>query len=114
MSPFGRRQIPSYLEVMDNPADERRRARRYPMEVAVSLGDLEGRTRDLSSRGVYLLTPLQPAVGTFLDIAVTLPPSSPMGNLPLSLRARVVRRDDLGDEQGIAAEIVAWEVAGEP
>jgi hypothetical protein len=78
------------------------------MSVPLSFGAAEGRTKDLSSRGVYFVTPLDPKVGSVVALSVTLPPSSPMGDLALELRARVVRLDDYGDRRGVAAEIETW------
>ena len=88
----------------------RRRSRRYAMDVPVRLaGDQEGLTRDVSTRGLYFLSPVHLAPGAEIEMDLSLPSAKP-GPLSIRLRARIVRLDDLGDAKGLAAEIEEWEI----
>lgn len=81
------------------------------MDVPVRFGANEGRTRDLSSRGLYFLADVNLDVGTEIEIDVTLPHASPLGPLHLHLRGRIVRVDELDTIKGMAAVIETWEIA---
>jgi hypothetical protein len=95
---------------MSRVTENRRAARRYPLEVSVRLGEREARTQDLSSKGLYVVTEEGPEVGSVVEMELTLPDASPSGPLQVRLRARVIRIDDLGDRQGLAAEIESWTI----
>ena len=79
------------------------------MDVPVRLGDQEGLTRDVSTRGLYFFAPVEMTVGAPIEMDLSLP-SARTGPLSIRLRARIVRLDDLGDTQGLAAEIEEWEI----
>src|SRR5262245_25185354 len=87
----------------------RRKSRRYAMDVPVRLGDVEGQTRDVSTRGLYFVGPVELKPGAAIEMDLALPSAKP-GPLSIRLRARIVRLDDLGDEKGLAAEIHEWEI----
>jgi hypothetical protein len=89
----------------------RRRAKRYPMDVPVRLGEHEGRAQDLSTRGIYFTSPHELKLGSIIEIHLTLPNGIPTGPLDLHLFARVLRLDDLGDLRGIACEIESWAIS---
>ena len=89
----------------------RRRAKRYPMDVPVRLGDYEGRAQDLSTRGIYFTSPHELKLGTVIEIHLTLPNGIPTGPLHLHLFARVLRLDDLGDQRGVGCEIESWAIS---
>jgi hypothetical protein len=91
----------------------RRRAKRYPMDVPVRLGDREGRAQDLSTRGIYFTSPPELRLGSVIEIDLTLPNGIPSGPLHLHLFARVLRLEELGDEQGVACEIESWAISDE-
>jgi hypothetical protein len=93
---------------MDN-AENRRKSRRYSMEVPVRLGDQEGQTLDVSTRGLYFVGPIDMKPGAAIEMDLALPSAQP-GPLSIRLRARIVRMDDLGDSKGMAAEIHEWEI----
>jgi hypothetical protein len=87
----------------------RRKSRRYSMDVPVRLGDQEGQTRDVSTRGLYFTAPVELTLGAPIEMDLSLPSARP-GPLSIRLRARIVRLDDLGDNKGLAAEIETWEI----
>jgi hypothetical protein len=95
----------------DSSEQNRRRAKRYPMDVPVRLGDYEGRAQDLSTRGIYFTSPHELRLGTVIEIHLTLPNGIPTGPLHLHLFARVLRTDDLGDQRGVACEIESWAIS---
>jgi len=91
-------------EHMTELQQERRATQRFPFQLPVTVkhpaeGDIETRTRDLSSRGVcfYLHSPL--AVGSNLQLTLTLPTEITLTE-PVRVRclARVVRVEQ--DQQG--------------
>jgi hypothetical protein len=91
-------------EQMTELQQERRATQRFPFQLPVTVkhpaeGDIETRTRDLSSRGVcfYLHSPL--AIGSNLQLTLTLPTEITLTE-PVRVRclARVVRVEQ--DQQG--------------
>jgi hypothetical protein len=90
-------------------AQNRRKSRRYSMDVPIRLGDQEGSTRDVSTRGLYFVAPVDMSLGAPIEMDLSLP-SARTGPLSIRLRARIVRLDDLGDSKGLAAEIEEWEI----
>jgi hypothetical protein len=90
-------------------AQNRRKSRRYAMEVPVQVGDQEGQTIDVSTRGLYFVGPIEMKPGAAIEMDLALPSARP-GPLSIRLRARIVRLDDLGDSKGLAAEIHEWEI----
>jgi hypothetical protein len=89
---------------------ERRQTRRYPMDVPLRVGSEEGRTRDMSSRGVYFLSHQPIAMGAAVELDVTLTNACAQGPVSLHVRGRVTRVDQLEDELGLAVEIESWDV----
>ena len=96
---------------MESQESERRQAKRYPMEVPMRFGDDEGRTLNLSSRGVYFLSATPLEAGASVDMDVTLTNACAHGPITLHLRGRVIRVDQLEATLGVAAVIESWEVA---
>src|SRR5438552_19064120 len=102
---------------------ERRTARRYdlslPVSIHVSVEDKAvlhtGKTRDISTRGVYFTFENAMDAGTELDLTMTLP-AEVTGGTEVLIRAigRVVRVDDRGDgaghRVGVAAVIERYEI----
>jgi hypothetical protein len=79
------------------------------MDVPVRLGEHEGLTRDVSTRGLYFIAPVEMSPGAPIEMDLSLP-SARTGPLSIRLKARIVRLDDLGETKGFAAEIVEWEI----
>src|SRR5215831_15371958 len=102
---------------------ERRTARRYdlslPVSVRVAVEDEAvlhtGKTRDISTRGVYFLFDTGLDAGAQLDLTMTLP-AEVTGGTEVFIRAigKVVRVDDRGDGDGhsvgVAAVIERYEI----
>ena len=97
---------------------ERRVARRYELSLPVIVRDgnnLNGQTRDISTRGVYFLMDEDLAPGTTMDFTLTLPQEI-TGGAAVLVRAqgRVVRVDKKMEENkqrmGVAAVIEKYEI----
>ena len=102
---------------------ERRTARRYDLSLPVSIRvALEneavlhtGKTRDISTRGVYFVFDDGLNAGAELDLTMTLP-AEVTGGTEVLIRAtgKVVRVDDRGDgvdhRVGVAAVIERYEI----
>jgi hypothetical protein len=102
---------------------ERRTTRRYDLSLPViirvpaeSLPDTQaGKTRDISTRGVYFVLDQDVEAGSELDITLTLPPELTHGN-EVFVRAtgkviRVERRiEDGNNRMGVAALIERYDI----
>ena len=102
---------------------ERRTARRYDLSLPVSIRVAieneavfhTGKTRDISTRGVYFLFDNSLDAGAQLDLTMTLP-AEVTGGTEVFIHAvgKVVRVDDRGDSGehrvGIAAVIERYEI----
>ncbi len=102
---------------------ERRAARRYDLSLPVIIrvpieketGSRNGKTRDISTRGVYFTIDNDLSTGAELDITLTLPAEITRGT-EVYVRAqgkvvRVERRPDGGSERvGIAAVIERYDI----
>ncbi|HVB55618.1 MAG TPA: PilZ domain-containing protein [Candidatus Acidoferrales bacterium] len=102
---------------------ERRMARRYDLSLPVSvrlpisreLGSHNGRTRDISTRGVYFIMEKNLAPGMELDFTLTLPAEITRGTeVFVRAHGRVVRvdqrRDDDNQNIGVAAVIERYDI----
>ncbi|MGH9692032.1 MAG: PilZ domain-containing protein [Candidatus Acidiferrales bacterium] len=102
---------------------ERRMARRYDLSLPVSvrlpisreLGSRNGRTRDISTRGVYFIMEKDLAPGMELDFTLTLPAEITRGTeVFVRAHGRVVRvdqrRDDDSQNIGVAAVIERYDI----
>lgn len=102
---------------------ERRTARRYDLSLPVSIRipvnnetvARSGKTRDISTRGVYFLFDSELRAGTELDLTMTLPVEV-TGGTEVFIRAigKVVRVENRGSdgaiENGVAAVIERYEI----
>jgi hypothetical protein len=102
---------------------ERRTARRYDLSLPVSIripveltgAPHSGRTRDISTRGVYFLFENEPSPGAELDLTMTLP-AEVTGGTEVFIRAtgRVIRVEKRSDDHearvGVAAVIERYEI----
>ncbi len=112
-------------EVIGMNASDKRRARRFPMNLPVRIktegqGDHEAavQTKDISSSGIYFefSTPLD--LGTPLEFVLTLPEEITKGNA-VQIRCmgkvvRVIRGDKNEASIGIAATIERYEFLRSP
>ena len=93
---------------LDEAVANRRAAFRHNLAAPIRLGSHQGQVRDLSTRGLYFVSPSCPRAGSLIELEVTLPHASPSGPLECRLRARVLRVENLGTSWGVAAQIEAW------
>ena len=107
---------------------ERRNARRYDLSLPVivripterSTRNQNGKTRDISTRGLYFVIDQNLEAGSELDITLTLPAevthSTEVFVRALGKVVRVERRDEDGELQmGVAAVIERYDIIrGEP
>ena len=102
---------------------ERRTARRYdlslPVVIRTPLSQLtearKGKTRDISTRGVYFTLEQDLTPGTELDFMLTLPAEITRGTeVFIRAHGKVVRvermRDDGSDRVGVAAVIEKYDI----
>lgn len=108
---------------------ERRTARRYDLSLPVIIRSSQdsrtaesrsGRTRDISTRGIYFTIDQELAAGAELDITLTLPAEITRGTeVFVRAQGRVVRVErrslDGTDRLGVAAVIERYDIIrGEP
>src|SRR5271154_5729927 len=103
--------------------NERRTARRYDLSLPVIIrvavekeaGSRNGKTRDISTRGVYFILDNDLNAGSELDLTMTLP-AEVTGGTEVFIRAigkvvRIERRSADGDQSvGVAAVIERYEI----
>ncbi len=102
---------------------ERRTARRYDLSLPVLIripvedaqGNKSGKTRDISTRGVYFTIDKQLEAGSELDITLTLPPEITQGTeVFVRAQGRVVRVEKRSGESdmplGVAAVIERYDI----
>jgi c-di-GMP-binding flagellar brake protein YcgR len=102
---------------------ERRTARRYDLTLPVSVrfaaeklvNKQDGKTRDISTRGLYFVVPQDLEAGSELDITLTLPGEITHGNdvfvRALGKVVRVERRLEDGEARmGVAAVIERYDI----
>jgi len=102
---------------------ERRTARRYDLTLPISIrfaadsvvSRQEGKTRDISTRGLYFVVPRELEAGSELDIMLTLPAEITHGS-DVFVRAqgkivRIERRLEEGEPRlGVAAIIERYDI----
>lgn len=105
---------------MDTPLQHERRSRqRFEFHLPVSLkmngSDREepAFTQDLSARGVLLYTDCCPAVGTMLELTLSMPSEITLAEtMRVRCRGRVLRvlhRDAVKNQIGLAIELLSYE-----
>ncbi len=102
---------------------ERRTARRYDLTLPVSirfaveslLTKQEGKTRDISTRGLYFVVSQELIAGSELDITLTLPAEITHGtDVLVRAQAKVVRVEERMEDEtlrmGVAAVIERYDI----
>ncbi len=102
---------------------ERRTARRYDLTLPVSIrfaaeslvSRQDGKTRDISTRGLYFVVTQELAAGSELDITLTLPAEITHGNdVLVRAQGKVVRveqrLEDGETRMGVAAVIQRYDI----
>jgi hypothetical protein len=106
---------------MAQPQPDKRTTRRFSLDLPISVKfldngrrELAGRTRDVSSRGVfmYLETEIEP--GAPIEFVMTLPPEITLSD-PIRVRCtgKVLRVDKAAQEQGVAIAIDKYDFVSE-
>lgn len=100
---------------------DRRALRRFSLDLPIHIkrlngdtSDASGRTRDVSSRGVYMLVSSEMEAGTPIEFVMTLPSEITLAD-PVRVRCqgRVLRVDRAEQEQGVAVAIDHYDFVGE-
>jgi len=100
---------------------EKRSMRRFALELPISVKflndgkyELTGRTRDVSSRGVYMRLNSAIAEGSTIEFVMTLPPEVTLASaIRVRCYGRVLRVEKNGHEQGVAVAIEKYDFVGE-
>ncbi|HYX53412.1 MAG TPA: PilZ domain-containing protein [Candidatus Limnocylindrales bacterium] len=106
---------------MAQPQPEKRSTRRFALELPVNVKlladsqtEMTGQTRDVSSRGAFIYLKSQIAEGIAIEFVMTLPPEITLAD-PIRVRCsgKVLRVEQRGQEQGVAATIDKYDFVGE-
>ena len=89
------------------PHDERRGARRYELDLVVTLDGVPGESRNLSSTGLYVLSQGAFPPGTEVSVEVFFPGLSGRRKRLLG-RGRVLREESNGSGAGVALQLLGW------
>ena len=98
---------------MAQPQTEQRSARRFRLDLPVvvtfptgGMPDIIARTRDVSSRGVFIYSDSNMEKGSALEFVMTLPPEITLAS-PIRVRCEgtVVRVDQSAKHKGVAVAI---------
>ena len=104
---------------MAQPQPEKRSTRRFSFDLPISVKfldngkrELDGHTRDVSSRGVFMYLDTEITVGAPIEFVMTLPPEITLAD-PVRVRCvgKILRVDAQG--QGIAVTIEKYDFLGE-
>jgi hypothetical protein len=95
--------------------------RRFALDLPVNvkrLGNAKleaaGRTRDVSSRGVFIVVGSEMVQGAPIEFIMTLPSEITLTDpVRVHCRGRIVRVERNGDEQGVAVAIDHYDFVGE-
>lgn len=106
---------------MAQPRPEQRSTRRFALELPISIKflndgkyELTGRTRDVSSRGVYIRLHSDISEGATIEFVMTLPPEVTLASaIRVRCAGRVLRVEKNGHEQGVAVAIEKYDFVGE-
>jgi hypothetical protein len=106
---------------MAQPQPEKRTTRRFSLDLPISVKfldngkrELAGRTRDVSSRGVFMYLDTDITAGAPIEFVMTLPPEITLAD-PIRVRCmgKILRADKVAVGQGIAVAIEKYDFLGE-
>jgi hypothetical protein len=106
---------------MPQPQPEKRNTRRFPLDLPISIKfldngrrELAGRTRDVSSRGVFLYLDSEITTGLPIEFVMTLPAEITLSD-PIRVRCtgNILRIDKSEKEQGVAIAIEKYDFVSE-
>jgi hypothetical protein len=102
---------------MAQPQPEKRSVRRFAFDLPTSVKflnnaacELDGHTRDVSSRGVFMYVDAELSEGAAIEFVMTLPPEVTLGSaVRVRCLGRVLRLESKGREQGAAIAIERYD-----
>jgi hypothetical protein len=106
---------------MAQPQPEKRSTRRFSLDLPISVKfldndrrELAGHTRDVSSRGVFMYLDTEIKAGAKMEFVMTLPPEITLSDpIRVHCSGRVLRVDQLEQEQGVAVAIDTYDFVSE-
>jgi hypothetical protein len=106
---------------MAEPQPEQRSIRRFSLDLPISVKFLDhgrhefgARTRDVSSRGIFMFVNTELTAGSPIEFVMTLPPEITLAE-PLRVRCagKVLRVDKTEQDQGVAVAIEKYDFVRE-
>jgi hypothetical protein len=106
---------------MAQPQPEKRSTRRFSLDLPISVKflnkgsrELAGRTRDVSSRGVFMYLDTEITPGAPIEFVMTLPTEITLAD-PIRVRCtgKILRVDKSADSQGVAVAIEKYDFVSE-
>jgi len=106
---------------MTSPQSEQRSTRRFSLDLPIAVKFLNdgkrefaARTRDVSSRGVFIYVDSEIMAGSPIEFVMTLPPEITLAD-PIRVRCagKVLRVDKTAQEQGVAVAIEKYDFVSE-
>jgi hypothetical protein len=106
---------------MAQPQPEKRTTRRFSLDLPISVKflnngkrELEGHTRDVSSRGVFMYLDGDLTAGAPIEFVMTLPPEITLADpIRVSCTGKILRVDKAAQGQGVAVTIEKYDFVGE-
>ncbi len=103
------------------PQSEQRTMRRFLLDLPISVKFLDNdrrefgaRTRDVSSRGVFMYVDTELTAGSPIEFVMTLPPEITLAEpLRIHCAGKVVRVDKTAQDQGVAVAIEKYDFVHE-
>jgi hypothetical protein len=105
---------------MAQPQPEKRNTRRFPLDLPISVKFLDngrqeaaGRTRDVSSRGVFMYLDTKITEGAPIEFVMTLPPEITLAeSIRVRCTGKILRVDKAAEQQGVAVAIEKYDFMG--
>lgn len=106
---------------MAQPQPEKRSTRRFSFDLPISVKflnngkrELDGHTRDVSSRGVFMYLDTEITVGAPIEFVMTLPPEITLADtVRVRCMGKVLRVDRAAQDQGVAVTIEKYDFLDE-
>jgi hypothetical protein len=106
---------------MAQPKPDKRTTRRFSLDLPISVKfldngrrELAGRTRNVSSRGVFMYLDTEIAAGAAIEFVMTLPPEITLSDaIRVRCTGKVLRVDKVAQEQGVAIAIDKYDFVSE-
>ena len=106
---------------MAQPQPEKRSTRRFSLELPISVKFINngrrgsaGRTRDVSSRGVFMYLDTEISEGAPIEFVMTLPPEITLAEtIRVRCTGKVLRVNKAEKEQGVAVAIDKYDFVSE-